>query len=82
MLRCVSDASHQNSSLLNLERASAIPLLTPGIYCRQMFKLFLMPNKINEWTSTIMDLLLDEHLIRICTTDMLSQCTRILLPLK
>ena len=81
MFRSVSGASHWNSTILNLERVSAIPLLTPGICCRQRSKLFCMPNITNEWTSTIMDLLFDEHLAMICTMDVLSQCTRILLPL-
>ena len=72
-----SCASCQNSSLLNLERALAIPLLTPGICCRQRSTFFCMSYKTNKWTRTIMDLLLDEHLVMICTMGALSQCTRI-----
>ena len=41
MLRSASGASHQNSSLLNLDRALAIPLLTPGICCRQKLEVIL-----------------------------------------
>ena len=82
MLRSVSGASHWNSSLLDLERVSAIPLLTLRICCRWKSKLFCIPNKTNDWTSTIMNLLFDEHLVMIPTMDVLSQCTRILLPLK
>ena len=80
-LRSVSGVNQQNSTLLNLERASAILLSTQGTCCRQRSKLFCMPNITNEHTSTIMDLLFDEHLVMICTMDALSQCTRIPLPL-
>ena len=81
MLRSASGANHLNLSLLNLERALALPFLTPGICWRWRSKLFCVLNMTREQTSTIMDFLLDEHLSIICTTDELSQCTRILLPL-
>ena len=57
-------------------------IVDPGDMSQEEVKVFYMPNKTNEWTSTIMDLLLDEHLVMICTMYVLSQLTRILLHLK
>ena len=81
MVGSACGARSQNCSWLNLERASATPLLTPSICHKWRSKFFCMPSMASEWTRTIMDLLLEEHLAMICRTDVLSQCTRILLPL-
>ena len=60
--------------MIESRKGIGYPIVDPGMCCKQRSKLFCMPCIASEETSTIMDLLLEEHLAMICMMDVLSQC--------